>query len=173
MTSTTHVATSCLITVISIQSCTNHVEKLFAASLGSLVAHFILDVFPHGYIATPSTIFKKTVPTILEFVPSPIILITSIWSFDHAFLFLIATFFGILPDMVTVLFYKKREWISRIPPLLFIHTIHRNVHWFEKEHADGTVLTPLPNGILLFFEAILISSILIALLKHSSRLSFF
>ena len=165
MTSTTHVATSCLITVISIQSCTNNVQTILVVTGGSLLAHLILDVFPHGYIATPSTLFKKIVPTVLELVPGPIILIVSIWLFEHAFLFLIAALFGILPDIITVLFYKRKERISRIPPILFIHNIHRNVHWFETENADGTVSFPLPNAILLSFEAILITSILILLFR--------
>jgi hypothetical protein len=79
---------------------------------------------------------------------------------------LIATLFGILPDIITVLFYKRTERISRIPFMLSIHNIHRNVHWFETENADGTVTFPLPNAILLSFEAILITSILILLFKQ-------
>jgi len=165
MTSTTHVAVSCLITVSTIQSGIDSVQKLIAVTAGSLCAHLILDIAPHGFIATPSTIFKKVLPTITELLPGLLILSTAIGLFDNAFLFLVASFFGILPDMITMMFYKRRELILRIPLMLFIHKIHRKVHWFETEHEDGTVSYIFPNRPLLAFEAIFMVFIVVILFK--------
>ena len=142
-------------------------QKIIAVTGGSLLAHFVLDIVPHGFIATPSTLFKKVVPTIAELTPGPIILIAAIGLFDNTFLFLIASFFGILPDMVTILFYKRRELISGIPFLLSIHKIHRKVHWFESENTDGTVSLPFPNTLLLTFEVFFIFFIVTVLFKQN------
>jgi hypothetical protein len=156
MTPTTHVASSCLITVVTLQSGLDNAQKIVTVAGTSFLLHLILDIFPHGYIATPSTIFKKVVPTIVEMLPPPFILITAICLFDNAFLFLTASFFGILPDIISTLFYKKREVIARIPYFVFIHKIHRKVHWFETEHSDGTVSFLFPNVFLLVCEAFFI-----------------
>ena len=155
MTTTTHVAVSCLITASTIQSGIDTVQKVVAVTAGSLLAHLILDIVPHGFIATPSTIFKKVIPTLTELIPGPFILISAIWYFDNALLFLVASFFGILPDILTTLFYKNKKLLLNISLFLVIHKVHRKIHWFETEHADGTVSFPMPNIFLLAFEALL------------------
>jgi hypothetical protein len=163
MTPTTHVASSCLIAVATLHSGLDNVQKVVTVAGSSFILHLILDILPHGYIATPATIFKKIVPTIVEMLPPPLILITAIWLFDNAFLFLTASFFGILPDIISTLFYKRREMIARIPYFMFIHKIHRKVHWFETEHADGTVSFLFPNVFLLVCEAFFIIIIITVL----------
>ncbi len=167
MTSTTHVSSSCLIAVVTLQSGLDNVQKIVTVAGSSLLLHLILDILPHGYIATPATIFKKVVPTIVEMLPPPLILIAAIWLFDNAFLFLTASFFGILPDIISTLFYKRREMIVRIPYIVFIHKIHRKVHWFETEHADGTVSFLFPNVFLLVCEAFFIVIIVTALFRQT------
>jgi hypothetical protein len=66
-----------------------------------------------------------------------------------------------------MLFYKRRELISRIPPILVIHKIHRRVHWFETEHEDGTVSYLFPNIPFLALETIFIVFTLILLFKQN------
>jgi hypothetical protein len=168
MTPTTHVASSCLIAVVTLQSGLDNVQKIVTVAGSSLLLHLILDILPHGYISTPATIFKKVVPTIVEMLPPPLILIVAIWFFDSAFLFLTASFFGILPDIITMLFYKRREMIVRIPYIVFIHKIHRKVHWFETEHSDGTVSFLFPNVFLLVCEAFFIVIIVAVLFRQTS-----
>jgi len=163
MTSTTHVASSCLIAVVTLQSGLDNVQTVVTVAGSSLLLHFILDIFPHGYIATPTTIFKKVVPTIVEMIPPPLILFAVIWLFDNTFLFLTASFFGILPDGITMVFYKRRKMIERIPYIVCIHTLHRKVHWFETEHSDGTVSFLFPNVFLLVCEGFFIISIVTVL----------
>ncbi|KPJ56245.1 MAG: hypothetical protein AMJ42_05560 [Deltaproteobacteria bacterium DG_8] len=165
MTSTTHVAVSCLITASTIQSDIDNVQKAVIVAAGSLLAHLILDIVPHGFIATPFTIFKKVVPTITELLPGLLILTAAIGLFGNALLFLIASFFGILPDMASVMFYKRRGLISRIPSILLIHKIHRKVHWFETEHEDGTVSYIFPNTPLLVLEAIFTVFVVVMLVR--------
>lgn len=172
MTTTTHIAVSCLITVSTIQSGIDTAQKAVFVTAGSLLAHLILDIVPHGFIATPSSIFKKVVPTITELLPGPLILIAAIGFFDNAFLFLIASFFGILPDIISTLFYKRRKLVSNIPSILAIHKIHRKVHWFETEHPDGTVSYLFPNTPLLTFEAFFTVFILIILFKQNTTCFF-
>jgi len=167
MTTTTHIAASCLITAFTIQSGMDTVQKAAVVTAGSLLAHLILDILPHGFIATPSTIFKKVIPTITELVPGPLIMIIAIWFFNNAFFFLIASFFGILPDIITTLFYKNKKLLLNISPILAIHKIHRKVHWFETEHADGTVSYLFPNTPILALEAFFTVFILIILFTQN------
>ena len=167
MTTTTHIAASCLITAFTIQSGMDTVQKAVVVTAGSLLAHLILDIVPHGFIATPSTIFKKVLPTITELLPGPLIMIIAIWFFNNAFLFLIASFSGILPDIITTLFYKNKKLLLNISPILAIHKIHRKVHWFEIEHADGTVSYRFPNTPILALEALFTVFLLILLFTQT------
>ena len=167
MTTTTHVTASCLITVFTIQSGMDTVQKAAVVTAGSLLAHLILDILPHGFIATPSTIFKKVIPTITELLPGLLIMIIAIWFFNNAFFFLIASFSGILPDIITTLFYKNKKLLLNISPILAIHKIHRKVHWFETEHADGTVSYLFPNTPILALEALFTVFILIILFTQN------
>jgi len=167
MTPTTHVASSCLIAAVTLQSGLDNVQKFVTVAGSSLLLHLILDIIPHGYIVTPATIFKKAVPTIVEMLPPPLILITAICLFDNAFLLLTASFFGIFPDIISTLFYKRRDIMVRIPYSVFIHKIHRKVHWFETEHSDGTISFLFSNGFLLVCEAFLVIIIVIALFRQT------
>jgi len=165
MTVTTHVAVSCLITVTTTQSGMNSWQQAMVVVVTSLLAHLMLDLIPHGFLATPSTIFKKVVPTVTEVLPGMLTLTTAIMLFGNPLLFLTASAFGILPDIITTLFYKKRRMISQIPPLLAVHKIHRKVHWFEKENDDGTVSYLFPNVPLLSLEVVFTLLLLIMLFK--------
>ena len=164
---TTHIAAPCLLTVCTIQSGADDVPKLLAVTGGSLVLHLILDIVPHGFIATPDTIFRKIAPTVIELIPGPLILIASIVFFGNPILFLTASFFGLIPDLCTVLFCWSRESAVKLPFVLLIHRLHRKVHWFETEHPDGSVSTFFPNNMLLALEAVFIICILTVLFKQN------
>jgi hypothetical protein len=163
MTSTTHVTASCVITATAIQWDISDLQKFILVTLAAFIAHFIFDIAPHGYIATPHTLFKKILPTTVELFPGPLILLGSNVLFGNPFLFMSASLCGVLPDIVTVLFYKQKEMISSAPPLRMVHSAHRKIHWFETEHPDGTVTFPFPNGILLTLELLLIIFLVIIL----------
>lgn len=141
----------------------NAVQKAAFASAGAFSAHLLLDTIPHGFIARPATLFKETLPTLAELLPGLLILIFSVWLFDNALLFCIASSCGILPDVITTLYYKKKKIIVAIPLLPFIHTLHRRVHWFESEPPEGSFASRFPNGLLLVCEALFTSFILFAL----------
>jgi hypothetical protein len=164
MTTTTHIAVSCSITVLIIPFTINDFLKAVLVSAGALCAHFILDALPHGFIAKPTTIFKEALPTLAELVPGPLILITAVWLFDHTVLFLLAASFGILPDVITTVYYKKKS-ILFFPLFPYMHTIHRKMHWFETEHPDGTYSCRCPNKVLLVCEALFTCCILFALFR--------
>jgi len=164
MTTTTHIAVSCSITVCIIPSSNNDLFKAVLVSAEALFAHFLLDALPHGFIAKPTTIFKEALPTLAELVPGPLILITAVWLFDNPLLFFLAASFGILPDVITTLYYKKKN-ISSIPLFPYMHTMHRRMHWFETEHPDGTYSCRFPNKVLLVCEALFTCGILFALFR--------
>ena len=134
-------------------------------AVGALCSHFLLDALPHGFIAKPASIFKEAMPTVAELVPGPLLLITVIWFFDTALLFLLATACGILPDAISTLYYKKKKTISSIPLLPYIHALHRKVHWFETDHPDGSSSSRFPNKMLLGWEALFTCGILFALFR--------
>ena len=165
MTTTTHIAVSCSITVLIIPFTINDFLKAVLVSAGALCAHFILDALPHGFIAKPTTIFKEALPTLAELVPGPLILITAVWLFYHTVLFLLAASFGILPDVITTVYYKKKKSTVSIPLLSCIHTLHRRVHWFETQHPDGSSSSRFSNKVLLAGEALLTGCILFALFR--------
>jgi hypothetical protein len=89
MTTTTHIAVSCSITVLIIPLPIDDIHKAVIVSAGALFAHLLLDALPHGFIANPTTIFKETIPTLAELVPGPLILIAAVCFFDNALLFLL------------------------------------------------------------------------------------
>ena len=154
MTTTTHIAVSCFITALSIPSPVDNSLKAVIVSAGALFAHFLLDAVPHGFIAKPATLFKEIIPTLAELVPGPLVLITAIWLFGNPLLFLLAASFGILPDVISTLYYKKKNSILSIPLLPYIHALHRRVHWFETEHPDGSCSCRFPTTLLLAGEAL-------------------
>jgi hypothetical protein len=165
MTTTTHVAVSCFITVLIIPSPIDAIHKAVIVSAGALFAHLLLDALPHGFIVKPTTLFEEIIPTLTELVPGPLILIAAVWFFDNALLFCSASCFGVLPDVITTLYYKKKEIILSIPLFSYIHTIHRTVHWFETEHPDGSFSYRFPNTILLACEALFTCCILFAVFR--------
>jgi hypothetical protein len=165
MTTTTHIAASCFITVLIIPSPIDDFHKAVIVSAGALFAHFVLDALPHGFIAKPSTLFKETLPTLAELVPGPLLLIAAVWLFDNGLLFFLASSFGILPDVITTVYYKKKKSTVSIPLLSCIHTLHRRVHWFETQHPDGSSSSRFSNKVLLAGEALLTGCILFALFR--------
>jgi hypothetical protein len=165
MTTTTHIAVSCSITVCIIPSSIDDSLKAVIVSAGALCAHFLLDALPHGFIAKPTTIFKETLPTLAELVPGPLILIMVIWLFDNALLFILAASFGILPDVISTMYYKNKKRLLSIPLLPYIHTIHRRVHWFETEYPDGSCSSQFPNTVLLVGEALFTCGVLFSLFR--------
>ena len=163
MTTTTHITASCLITVLAIKSGLDSIEKLLVVALASFVAHLIIDLIPHGFIADPSTIFKKIMPTLLELAPGPVILLLAIAAFGNPILFCWSAAFGILPDIVTTLVWKNRGLVSQLPGVSAINRLHRKVHWFETDHPDGTVSYRFPNRPMLALESLFIIFLLLVL----------
>ncbi len=153
MTPTTHITVSCLVTAFTLQAGAGPNVQIAVATAGCLAAHFAFDLVPHGCIATPQTIFRKVLPTMLEVVPGPLILAFSIQQFGSPLLFLTAALFGILPDIVTTLYGWNKSMVSRVPLAEALHLFHRKVHWFEQEQPDGEYVCPYPNKNLLFIEA--------------------
>lgn len=164
MTTTTHTAVSCFITALIIPSPIDDSHKAVIVSAGALFSHFLLDALPHGFIAKPTTLFKETLPTLAELVPGPLILIAAVCLFDNALLFIAASSFGILPDVITTVYYKKKHMVA-IPLFSYIHTLHRRVHWFETEHADGMFSCRIPTALLLAGEALFTCCLLFALFR--------
>jgi len=155
MTTSTHVAASCLLAACALRTGLGPLAQAMAASAAALLAHLVLDMVPHGFVATPTTMFKKAGPTLAELLPAMIILGTALVLFGRAPLFLAASFFGIVPDMVSVVFYKRSDLIAGSSLLLTIHRLHRKAHWFEDEQADGTVINRFHAAPLLSIEALL------------------
>lgn len=168
MVPTTHIAASCLLTVYTIQSSADDFTKLLTVTAGSLLAHLVLDLVPHGFIATPYTIFKKFIPTAMEIIPGPLILLSSIWLFGNPLLFLVACVCGLIPDLCTTLLWRGKERARKIPCVSLIHVVHRKAHWFETEHADGTISYLFPNRPLLVSEAICTVCLLALLFSRRS-----
>ncbi len=163
MTTTTHIATSCLITVFTIRSGIDDIKQFVIVAVVSFMSHLIIDIIPHGFIAEPRTIFRKALPTLFELVPGPLILVFSIQALGHPLLFLWASGFSILPDVATTLIWNNKKRDSRVPGILFIHRLHRMVHWFEKDNPDGTVSYIFPKHPLLALESFLIIFLLFIL----------
>ena len=168
MTATTHITVSCLVTTLTIQTTTDNLYRFSIVAGLSLVSHFILDLLPHGFIAKPETLFKKLWPTLLELLPGPLILFAAISLFGNGPLFIIAVFFSVLPDIITTLYYTRKHLVSWFPPLLYLHSLHRKVHWFETEHPDGTCSYRYPNLPLLAGEALFAFCVAIFLFKQHS-----
>lgn len=131
-------------------------------SIGSLALHFALDCIPHGFITTPWTIFKKVIPTTIELVPGPLILAASILVFGHPLLFMLAATCSLIPDICSTLIWN-RTMGAGLPPVRVVHRLHRQTHWFETDHPDGTVTHMFPNRPLLAIEACLLTLIICAL----------
>jgi hypothetical protein len=163
MLPTTHIAASCLLTAYTINSDTGTFSQLMILSGGSLLLHFALDLIPHGYIATPETIFKKTLPTIIEVIPGPVILLISILKFKSPIFFILAAFFGILPDLVATLYTSNRGLAEKIPLVVPIHRLHRFIHWFETDLADGGYSFMFSKNPLLVCETLFLICLVLVL----------
>ena len=125
MTATTHITVSCLITTLTVQTASSDLQ-LFAIVTGvSLLSHFILDLLPHGFIAKPTTLFRKLWPTLLELLPGPLILVAAISLFGNGIFFLSAAFFSVLPDIITTLYYKRKQLVSSVALLHIFPSVHR------------------------------------------------
>lgn len=168
MVPTTHIAASCLLTVYTVHSSADDLTKLVTLTAGSLLVHLVLDLIPHGFIATPHTIFKKLIPTAIEIIPGPLIILSSIWLFGNPLYFLAACVFGLIPDLCTTLLWRNKERARKIPCVSMIHSIHRKAHWFETEHADGTISYRFPIRPLLVGEAIYTVCILALLFSRKT-----
>ena len=166
MTATTHITVSCLITTLTVQTASGELQRYAIVTGVSLLSHFILDLLPHGFIAKPNTLFRKLWPTLLELLPGPIILLGAISLFGNGMLFLSAAFFSVLPDIITTLYYQRKHLISSVAPLLYLHILHRKVHWFETEHPDGSCSYRYPILPLLAGEALFMCCVLLVLLKQ-------
>jgi hypothetical protein len=165
MTTTTHISSACIITVLAIKSGIDTAEKLLIVACASFVAHLMLDIIPHGFIAEPHTIFKKIIPTLLELGPGLMIVFFAIYVFGNPVLFLWAAGFGILPDIASILIWLNQKRFSSVPGFPLIHRIHRTVHWFQTDNPDGSVSYLFPVRPLLAVEAVLILSFLFLLFK--------
>lgn len=167
MTITTHTAASCLLTVWTLGSGLGLLEKILILTVGSLMLHFTLDLFPHGFIATPVTIFKKTVPTILELVPGPVILLASILIFGNPIWFIVATGFGLLPDVLTTFLLRFEKVAEKVPFVKWSHKLHRIVHWFETDEPDGTITLHYPNHPMLAIEGVIMTGLVVVLFRQT------
>jgi hypothetical protein len=151
MTPTTHIASSCLLTAVMVNSGAGETTVFAVLSLGPLALHFLLDCIPHGFITTPWTLFKKIIPTLTELLPGPLILAASILVFGHPILFLLAAASSLLPDICSTLVWRHNRFAEMLP-LRIVHRLHRLVHWFETDHPDGSVSHLFPNRPLLAVE---------------------
>ena len=167
MTSTTHISVSCLITTLTLQTASGDLKRYAIVTGVSLLSHFILDLLPHGFIAQPTTLFRKLWPTLFELLPGPIMLFAAISLFGNGMFFLSAALFSILPDIITTLYYKRKHLISGFLPLLYLHILHRKVHWFETDHPDGSCSYRFPRFPLLVGEALFVCCVLLFLLQQS------
>lgn len=167
MTATTHITVSCLITTLTVQTSSGGLKRYAIVTGVSLLSHFLLDLLPHGFIAKPTTLFRKLWPTLLELLPGPIMLVAAISLFGNGMLFVSAAFFSILPDIITTLYYKRKHLVSSFAPLLYLHILHRMVHWFETEHPDGSCSYRFPRFPLLAGEVLFICCVLFCLWKQS------
>jgi len=165
MTTTTHISSACIITVLALKSGIDTAEKFLIVACASFVAHLIFDIIPHGFIATPDTIFKKLTPTLLELGPGAVILIFAISVFGNPVLFLWAAGFGILPDIASTLIWLNQKRFTSVPGFPLIHQLHRTVHWFAIDNPDGSVSYLFPSRPLLALETVLILSFLFLLFK--------
>ena len=163
MTATTHISVSCLITTLTVQTVTNDLQRFSIVAGLSLLSHFMFDLLPHGFIAQPTTLFRKLWPTLLELVPGPLMLVVAIFLFGNGILFQTAAFFSVLPDIITTLYYRNQRLISSVAPFFYLHLFHRKVHWFETEHPDGTCSYRYPRLPLLAGEALFTCCVVIAL----------
>ncbi len=163
MMPTTHLAASCLLTVYTLNSGMDTFPQVLVLGVGSLLLHYALDLIPHGYIATPETIFKKLIPTIIEIVPGPLILLASILIFGHPLFFILAAFFGILPDLLTTLYAVNRALAEKIYFLVPMHRLHRKVHWFEMDLADGGYTFMFSKNPLLVCEMLFLICMVVVL----------
>jgi len=163
MLPTTHIAASCLLTAYTLDSGVGTFPQLIVLSGGALLVHYALDIVPHGYIALPDTIFKKLIPTILETVPGPLILLASILIFGNPLLFILAAFFGMIPDLFTTLYVSNRGLAEKIPFAVSIHRLHRKLHWFEEDHGNGRYTFMFPKNPLLAGEVLLLAGLLAGL----------
>jgi len=163
MLPTTHIAASCLLTAYTLHSGMDTFPQVLVLSGGSLLLHYTLDVVPHGYIATPDTIFKKLIPTLIEIIPGPLILLASILVFGHPLFFIPAAIFGMLPDLVTTLYAANRGLAEKIPFAVPIHSLHRKLHWFEIDNADGSYTFMFPKNPLLVCEALFLTCLVVVL----------
>lgn len=166
MTATTHITVSCLITSLTVQTASGELQKYAIVTGLSLISHFILDLLPHGFIAKPNTLFRKLLPTLLELFPGPIIIAGAVSLFGSGMLFLSAAFFSVLPDLITTLYYQRKHLVSSVAPLLYLHMLHRKVHWFETENPDGSCSYRYPILPLLAGEALFMCCLLFVLLKQ-------
>ena len=149
MTPTTHIASSCLLTAVMVNSAAGETTVLAVLSVGSLALHFLLDCIPHGFITTPWTIFKKIYSDgSLNWLPGPLILAASILVFGHPILFVLAAAFSLMPDICSTLVWRHNRFAGMLP-LRVLHRLHRLVHWFETDHPDGSVTHLFPNRPLL------------------------
>jgi hypothetical protein len=68
-------------------------------------------------------------------------------------LFILAAFWGIVPDMCTTLAWNTRNRKKfGMYPVLQLHRLHRKIHWFENDNPDGSVTFRFSNAPLLAVE---------------------
>jgi len=78
-------------------------------------------------------------------------------------LFILAAFFGILPDLVATLYNFNRGLAEKIPFIVSIQRLHRRVHWFEKDLEGGGYSFMFPKNPLLVCEALLLVCLVMVL----------
>lgn len=149
--------------VYTIESGMDGLPQVLTLTGGALLLHFALDLVPHGYVATARTIFREALPTIVDTVPTLLVLIASIVTFGNPLLFLTASFFGLLPDVFSTLHVANRRLARRIPTVSFVHAVHGKIHWLPNDDPANTLPAMLQRGPLLACEGVFMLGILAVL----------
>lgn len=160
MLPTTHIAVSCLIAAGIDAAALGPGWSCGLAVAGGFSAHLALDLVPHGFIATPDTMFRKFWPTVAEIVPALAVLGWGLLRAAPPVLCMVTVAAGLAPDVVTALRAKRSGLVDGWAPARAVHVLHRRVHWFEKDLPDGTVqfrFRPVP---LLAFEAVFLAGVI-------------
>lgn len=160
MLPTTHIAASCLIAAGIDGAGLGTGWSWGLAVAGGFSAHLALDLVPHGFIATPDTMFRKFWPTVAEIVPALAVLGWGLLRFGSPLLCLVTVAAGLAPDVVTGLRAKCPGLVDSWAPVRAVHVLHRSVHWFEKDLPDGTVQFRFPPVPLLAIEAIFLAGVI-------------
>jgi len=127
----------------------------------AIALHFCLDTFRHGEYLNRQSTFKNTTWKVALDLFSGLLIIALYLNFSHASSeairnILIGTFFSMLPDLTTVLYWKfNANFLKKI------YTFHQWVHpypkgdkrydWNLRNNLNDIIFSLIATSILLFF----------------------